>query len=166
METSESLRLTNHLSLVMGEVDHTKVTPPYVRVVEIVRAESECISVLLDLRFTMPNKEFIPTGAMHSLEHLLAVSLKSRLPGFINFGPMGCQTGFYLTICGAPTYESVLEHLEASLWQIQTATEVPLCNKFQCGNFGNHDLSGAKLYAKRFLDQRNSWDSVLAPGNN
>ena len=54
-----------------------------------------------DLRFKKPNTGDLLTNAeMHSVEHIIATLLRNgkSKDGVIYFGPMGCQTGFYLLV--------------------------------------------------------------------
>ena len=46
-----------------------------------------------DLRLTQPNKQAIPTGGLHTIEHTIAVLLRERIPGYIDCSPFGCQIG-------------------------------------------------------------------------
>ena len=141
----------------VGEVDHTRVAAPYVRVVTL----SETLGVtLFDLRFSQPNVAFLGFDVLHSIEHMMAVSLRNILGDqFVNFGLMGCQTGFYLTVatdinCGDAIEKAILESLEM--------TSVPLCSKFECGNYLNHNLDGAKNALRYFLDCKGNWSQVYS----
>ena len=49
-----------------------------------------------DLRLVQPNKNAIPTGGLHTIEHLLAGLLRDRIDGYIDCSPFGCRTGFQL----------------------------------------------------------------------
>lgn len=80
-------------------LDHTKVVAPYIRVAD--RKEWQGVTVTkFDIRFTQPNKEFLDPAAIHSLEHLLAEELRHQVDNIIDLSPMGCRTGFYLTVFG------------------------------------------------------------------
>lgn len=134
------------------QLDHTKVTAPFVRKVETKYGpKGDCISKF-DLRFTQPNKEVLSTTGIHSLEHLLAGYMRDLLPNIIDISPMGCQTGFYLTIWGDISVSEVIKALEYSLKKVLEATEVPAANELQCGTAALHSLELAKLHAKAVLD--------------
>ena len=71
-----------------------------------------------DLRLVKPNMNALPTAALHTLEHLLATYLRQHLDGLIDLSPMGCRTGFYLTMWGDIASECVREALMQSLRQV------------------------------------------------
>jgi S-ribosylhomocysteine lyase len=90
---------------------------------------------------------------MHGLEHLLAHELRNHLEGIIDLSPMGCRTGFYLSIWGEREASEIKEALETSLKAILDATEIPAANAVQCGNYRDLSLFGAKEYAKDVLEK-------------
>jgi len=130
------------------ELDHTRVHAPYVRLA----ARGEGLSKW-DLRLAQPNKAAIPTDAMHTLEHLLATYIRDHLEGVFDLSPMGCRTGFYMTVVGAPSEEEVRAAFEAALKDVlDHEGPVPGVSPLTCGNYRDHDLKGAKAWAKRVLD--------------
>ena len=67
-----------------------------------------------DLRTRKPNAgDYMDNLTMHSVEHLFATYVRSSPIGanVLYFGPMGCQTGFYLLVNDTPK-EQVLETYE------------------------------------------------------
>ena len=57
-----------------------------------------------DMRHRRPNTgDLLDNATLHSLEHLFATYIRnSELgPDILYFGPMGCQTGFYLLVRNA-----------------------------------------------------------------
>ena len=118
-----------------------------------------------DLRTRVPNNcddDYMSNLTMHSLEHLFATYVRNSEIGsrVIYFGPMGCQTGFYLLVrnsCDNETLGVVISTLEKI-----TAHEgaVPGAKREECGNYKNLDLESAKTEAKRYLDvlRSKSWD--------
>ncbi|MCY6369601.1 S-ribosylhomocysteine lyase [Clostridium ganghwense] len=133
------------------QLDHRKVAAPYVRKCCILNGEKGDVVSKFDLRFVQPNKEAIPTAALHALEHLLAGFLRGYLDKIIDISPMGCRTGFYLIIWGDVEPGTVKVALELSLKQVLEAEEVPAANYIQCGNYRDLSLFGAKEYAKYVL---------------
>ncbi|MBU5483154.1 S-ribosylhomocysteine lyase [Clostridium sp. MSJ-11] len=133
------------------QLDHRKVVAPYVRKCTVLNGEKGDSVTKFDLRFTQPNKEDMPTGAIHALEHLLAGYLREDLEGIIDLSPMGCRTGFYLTLWGDREALEIKKALEESLKKIIVAEEVPAANDLQCGNYRDLSLFGAKEYAKYVL---------------
>lgn len=107
-----------------------------------------------DLRARRPNKgDYMDNLTMHSLEHLFATYIRNSAIGdsVIYFGPMGCQTGFYLLTRGvAPdrVKEVVIETLKRIL-----AHEGEIFGKSEaeCGNYKNLDLKTGQMEAKRYL---------------
>lgn len=77
------------------ELDHNTVKAPYVRLAGT-EQNGDALVEKYDLRFLQPNKDALPTGALHTLEHLLAVNMRDELKGIIDISPMGCRTGFYM----------------------------------------------------------------------
>ncbi|MBM6861816.1 S-ribosylhomocysteine lyase, partial [Clostridium saudiense] len=117
------------------ELDHRKVKAPYIRKCCVLDGEKGDKVSKFDIRFLQPNKEAFGTAAMHGLEHLLAHTLRDKLEGVIDLSPMGCRTGFYLTIWGDRNCNEIKEAVEYSLNKVLEATEVPAKNEVQCGNY-------------------------------
>ena len=97
------------------ELDHRKVKAPYIRKCCVLDGPNGDKVTKFDVRFLQPNKEAFGTAAMHGLEHLLAYELRKKLEGIIDLSPMGCRTGFYLTVWGEVEPEEVLEALKYGL---------------------------------------------------
>ena len=135
------------------ELDHRLVKAPYIRKCCLLTGEKGDHVTKFDLRFLQPNKESFGTAAMHGLEHLLAHELREDLAGVIDLSPMGCRTGFYLTIWGDRQPEEIKKALEAALSRILDAKEMPAANPIQCGNYRDLSLFGAKEYARQALEK-------------
>ena len=135
------------------ELDHRIVKAPYIRKCCFLTGRKGDNVTKFDIRFLQPNKEAFGTAAMHGLEHLLAHELRSRLEGIIDLSPMGCRTGFYLSIWGDREASEIKEALELSLKEVLKATEIPAANEIQCGNYRDLSLFGAKEYAKEALQK-------------
>lgn len=142
-------------------LDHTKVKAPYIRLVGKVNGEQGDVIYKYDIRFCQPNKCFMEIPALHSLEHMLAEFIRNYLHNVVDVSPMGCQTGFYLTVLNNHHEVEIFDAIEKTLQDILTATEVPASNEIQCGNAKSHSLEGAKKYAKEMLDKRNEWTEVF-----
>jgi S-ribosylhomocysteine lyase len=154
-------KLTDFQTDHLGEINHTLVAAPYVRLSHLFRGHCGDRVAVYDIRITQPNLEFIEPASLHSLEHMLHVYLQARLPGFVNFAPMGCQTGFYLTTLNSHDDRKIMAALAGALKDVLRATDVPLANICQCGNAGNHNFDGAKKYAARFLSFEDNWAIVF-----
>ncbi len=141
-------------------LDHTKVRAPYVRIAAQKVGEKGDVVTKFDVRVTQPNKEFMPTGALHAIEHIVAEYLRDEIEGVIDFSPMGCRTGFYLTLWGDVDEEYVAKHLLPVFKKVsEWSGEIPAANEIQCGNFRDMDLDGAKAFAKKWVEgiERDGW---------
>lgn len=135
-------------------LDHTKVHAPYVRLAGKKAGPKGDVVTKFDVRFAQPNAEFLPTGAIHTLEHLMAEYIRDELSGVIDLSPMGCRTGFYLTVFGEPTEEEIAKKVRAVLVKVAAwpdAEAVPGVDPVMCGNWKDHDLAGAKAWAKKWV---------------
>jgi S-ribosylhomocysteine lyase len=108
-----------------------------------------------DLRTRVPNAgDYMDNLTMHSLEHMFATYVRSSeiADKVIYFGPMGCQTGFYLLVRDAENGE-VLEVVKRTLNRIINHNgDMFGQSAIECGNYKNLDLTAAKVEAKRYLD--------------
>jgi len=154
--------IDERLIATIGEVDHRKVLAPYVRLISCTEGALGDKVWLWDLRFTQPNQDHIGMAAVHSLEHMIAVFIRRHLPGFVNFAPMGCQTGFYLSVLNFGDYDAMTEVVARTLGDCLEAKEVPLANVEQCGWAANHSLEDAQALARRVLEARAKWQKVWA----
>lgn len=146
------------------DLDHRIVEAPYVRLAteKMLSYEGNVILQKWDLRFTQPNRGHLEMKAVHSLEHMFADKVRNHLEGVIDFSPMGCQTGFYLTLIGQPEREVLFAAIEATLNDVLTADHVPAANEVQCGWGANHSLQSAQSAAAGFLAGRAGWAKVFA----
>lgn len=133
-------------------LDHTKVKAPFVRKSGVEERNGVRISKF-DLRLLQPNKEEMPTGAVHTLEHFIAGFMRERLEEVIDISPMGCRTGFYMIIWGDVEVKAVIEALNYSLEKTLEQEEIPAANEIQCGNYRDHSLFSAKEYVKQILEK-------------
>lgn len=133
-------------------MDHTQVKAPFVRKCGVLTGPNGDVVTKFDLRFMQPNKDSIPTAALHALEHLLAGYLRDEVENVIDLSPMGCRTGFYFIVWGQPSIEQITLALKKSLQCVVESTEVPAANEVQCGNYRDLSLFGAQEYAKLVLN--------------
>jgi len=77
------------------------VRAPYVRLASKYTGLNGDVVSKYDLRLLQPNEGAIPTSAMHTLEHLLAIYFREFLENVIDISPMGCRTGFYFLCFGS-----------------------------------------------------------------
>ena len=144
-------------------LDHTKVKAPYVRKISEEKGPKGDIVTNFDVRLTQPNLQAIPTGGMHTLEHLLALYLRPRIPGYLDCSPFGCRTGFHLLFWGSHNAHDVAVALKEALQLVLTTKweEVPATTAKECGNYRDHSLFCAKEWAKQVLDQGISEDPYV-----
>lgn len=100
-----------------------------------------------DLRTRRPNTGDLMTNqAMHSVEHLFATLIRNGpfKEDVIYFGPMGCQTGFYLLMRGA-NHEQVIAEIRRVVGEIATYSgEMPGKSAVECGNYRNLSVDAAR----------------------
>ena len=114
-----------------------------------------------DMRTRIPNNasdDYMSNLTMHTFEHLFATYVRNSEMGsrVIYFGPMGCQTGFYLLVRNADNNET-LEVVKATLEKIiNHEGTVPGATRVECGNYKNLELESAKTEARRYLTALNN----------
>ncbi|EAI7712086.1 S-ribosylhomocysteine lyase [Campylobacter coli] len=141
------------------KVDHTKMPAPAVRLAKTMKTpKGDDISVF-DLRFCIPNKDIMSEKGTHTLEHLFAGFMRdylnSDLVEIIDISPMGCRTGFYMSLIGTPDEKSVAKAWEASMKDILNVSDqsqIPELNIYQCGTCAMHSLDEAKEIAQKVLN--------------
>lgn len=154
--------MTKKMNVESFNLDHTMVKAPYVRLAgEKTGANGDRV-LKYDVRFTQPNKEFMDMMSVHSLEHLTAELIRNHADYILDWGPMGCQTGFYLSVINHEDYDEILDILEKTMNDVLVAAEVPASNEKQCGWAAHHTLEGAQQLARNFLAKRNEWTQVFA----
>ena len=112
-----------------------------------------------DLRTRIPNSgDYMDNLTMHSVEHMFATYVRSSSIGdrVVYFGPMGCQTGFYLLVRQADNDEVLLVVRSVLQSIIDHDGEMFGAVRRECGNYKNLDLSVAKTECRRYLDILNS----------
>ena len=112
-----------------------------------------------DMRTRKPNMgDYMDNLTMHSVEHMFATYVRNsdKSEKIIYFGPMGCQTGFYLLVRDLSPNE-VLELIRSVLIKIINHTGEIFGNKREeCGNYRNLNLEAAQIEAERYLEVLNS----------
>ena len=154
--------MTDRMNVESFNLDHTKVAAPFIRLADRKELPHGDTLVKYDIRFKQPNAEHLEMPAVHSLEHMFAEHARNHADNVIDFGPMGCQTGFYVSLLNEPDYQTALNLIEDTLKDVLNATEVPACNEVQCGWAASHSLDGAKALAQKLLDKRSEWETVFA----
>ncbi|MFK5881399.1 MAG: S-ribosylhomocysteine lyase [Sulfurospirillum sp.] len=141
-------------------VDHTKMPAPAVRIAKNMKTPCGDDITVFDLRFCRPNKEMLSEKGIHTLEHLFAGFMREHLNGdgveIIDISPMGCRTGFYMSLLGTPKEEEVAKAWRKSMQdilEVKTQEDIPELNRYQCGSYMMHSLKEAKEIAKKIIEQ-------------
>ena len=111
-----------------------------------------------DMRTRCPNMDdYMDNLTMHSFEHMFATYIRASEIGgkVIYFGPMGCQTGFYLLVRNSDDEETLLAIKFVLVKIIQHTGEMFGAKREECGNYKNLDVASAVLEAKRYLSVLN-----------
>lgn len=139
------------------KVDHTKMKAPAVRLAKkMVTPHGDRLAVF-DLRFCIPNKDMLPPKGMHTFEHLFAGFMRNHLNSkdveIIDISPMGCRTGFYMSVIGEPAAEAVINAWQLACKDILAADEnsIPEANIYQCGSADYHSVPEAREIAANIL---------------
>ena len=139
-------------------VDHTIMPAPAVREAKTMKTPSGDTITVFDLRFVQPNKDILSEKGIHTLEHLFAGFMRDHLNGdgveIIDLSPMGCRTGFYMSLIGTPNKERVAKAWAAAMEDVLGVKEqkdIPELNIFQCGTYKMHSLDEAQDIAKKIL---------------
>ncbi len=130
-------------------VDHDLLEPGFY----ISRVDGDVTTY--DLRTRKPNNgDYMDNVTMHTVEHMMATFLRNSAikDNIIYFGPMGCQTGFYLLVRDL-TKDVVLDEVKKALeLTINHEGEVFGASRKECGNYRNLNLDAAKKEAARYLE--------------
>ena len=138
-------------------VDHDKLTEG----IYVSRIDGDVTTY--DMRTRVPNSgNYMDNLTMHSVEHMFATYVRSSAIGekVIYFGPMGCQTGFYLLVRDAENAE-ILDTVKDVLAKIiNHVGEMFGAVRRECGNYKNLDLDSAKAECRRYLAilESRDWD--------
>lgn len=142
------------------KVDHTKMKAPLVRVAKTMQTPKGDTITTFDLRFCTPNESKMPFNGLHTLEHLFAGfmrdHLNSELVEIIDISPMGCATGFYMSLIGKPTQAKVINswiYSMKDILEVSSESDIPELNIYQCGSYKLHSLDEAKEIAKDILSK-------------
>lgn len=139
------------------EVDHRFIMPG----IYISRKDGDITTY--DMRTRRPNcGDYMGNITMHSLEHMFATYVRSSeiADDVIYFGPMGCQTGFYLLVRNADD-KNVLTVIEETLEKIIAHDgEMFGASEIECGNYKNLDINAAKTEAKTYLDALKNYGEI------
>lgn len=142
-------------------VDHDYIVPG----IYISRIDGDITT--FDLRTRVPNcGDYMDNLTMHSVEHMFATYVRNSEIGqsVIYFGPMGCQTGFYLLTSNTEP-KAVLSCVISVLEKIISHEgEMFGAERKECGNYQNLSLEAAKAECRRYLEAlKNSENTFKYP---
>lgn len=141
-------------------VDHTIMKAPAVRVAKTMQTPKGDTITVFDLRFCVPNEEILSERGIHTLEHLFAGFMRQHLNGenveIIDLSPMGCRTGFYMSLIGQPEEGAVAKAWLAAMNDVlgvKAKGDIPELNIYQCGTAEMHSLEEAQEISKKVIDR-------------
>lgn len=141
-------------------VDHKIMNAPAVRVAKTMTTPSGDVISVFDLRFNKPNETMMTEKGIHTLEHLFAGFIRNHLNAkdveIIDVSPMGCRTGFYMSLIGTPTETRVGDAWLAAMHDVlhvERMEDIPELNEYQCGTFVMHSLEEAKAIAQDIISK-------------
>ena len=131
-------------------INHNVLVPGFY----ISREDGDVITY--DLRTRKPNAgDYMDNTSMHSLEPMFATYVRNSEMGedVVYFGPMGCQTGFYLLVRSAQSPKEVFAMTKKVLKQIiDHEGEVFGASAIECGHYENLSLEAARMEDKLYLE--------------
>ena len=131
------------------EINHNILEPGFY----ISREDKDIITY--DLRTRKPNAgDYMSNSTMHSVEHMFATCVRNSKvsDNVVYFGPMGCQTGFYLVVRKEEP-KKIFELTKSILAEI-LAYKGPVfgASSIECGHYENLSLEEAKIECKKYLE--------------
>ncbi len=142
-------------------VDHTIMPAPAVRKAKTMKTPCGDKITVFDLRFYKPNVDKMSGKGIHTLEHLFAGFIRKYLNGngveIIDVSPMGCRTGFYMSLLGTPSEKRVAKAWKKAMkdvLKVKRQKDIPELNIYQCGTYKMHSLKDAKKIANDMLSKK------------
>ena len=132
------------------KIDHTKLLPGFY----ISRIDGDVTTY--DLRMKKPNGgDYLSNSQMHTFEHMFATFIRNSdiADDVIYFGPMGCQTGFYLLVRNTDKDTAIMRIKAVLADIIGYDGEVFGNSEIECGNYRTLQLSEAKTIAQEYLKE-------------
>lgn len=114
------------------------------------RIDGDCITY--DIRMAIPNSgNYLENDGIHTFEHLFATYVRNTAfsDEIIYVGPMGCRTGFYFITRDSISKEDAIRLVKESCdFIMQFEGKIPGTERKECGNYLEHSLPKAKMYAE------------------
>lgn len=123
-------------------------------------------TVTYDMRVCKPNTGVLMDNVtMHTTEHMFATFVRNSeiADEVVYFGPMGCQTGFYLLVRDTVTADKVLEIIKKILVDIcDYEGEVFGCSEIECGNYRSLELDASKKMCRGYYDKIKDLTKIIS----
>ncbi len=140
-------------------VDHRKLNEG----VYISRIDGDVVTY--DMRVCKPNSGVVLDNiTMHTTEHMIATFVRNSeiADDIIYFGPMGCQTGFYLLVRDTVTHETVFETIKDVLQKtINHTGDVFGKSEIECGNYKTLEMDAAKKMCAEYYEKIKDLNKIL-----
>ena len=119
--------------------------------------------ITYDLRMVKPNSgKYLDNDGLHTFEHLFATYVRNSKysDAVIYAGPMGCRTGFYFLTRDSLSKKQAIQLVKDTMTFIADYEgEIPGAQESkECGNYLDHDLKKAKIYAKDYAQVIKDWE--------
>lgn len=138
------------------EVDHTKLDVG----MYISRIDDDIATY--DIRMVKPNTPpFLENSGLHTFEHLFATYVRNSKfsKNIVYAGPMGCRTGFYF-LTRRMSHEDSINLVKQTMDFIANFDgKIPGASEKECGNYLDHNLKLAKLYAQKMSLVLKNWNT-------
>lgn len=132
-------------------VDHRKLNEG----IYISRIDGDIVTY--DMRVCKPNTGVLMDNvSMHTTEHMFATFVRNSeiTDSVIYFGPMGCQTGFYLLVRDDVSADKVFEIIKDILQKIIAYEgEVFGKSEIECGNYRSLELESSKKVCREYYEK-------------
>ena len=131
-------------------INHNVLVPGFY----ISREDGDVITY--DLRTRKPNAGYYMDNlCLYLFEYMFVIYIRNSKMGedVVYFGPMGCQTGFYLLVRSKQSPKEVFAMTKEVLQQIiDHKGEVFGASAIECGHYENLSLEAARMEAKLYLE--------------
>jgi len=139
----------------MNKIESFKVDHTTIKVgVYISRVDGDITTY--DMRTRKPNTgDVMDNVTMHTVEHMFATLIRNSeiADDVIYFGPMGCQTGFYLLVRNADDLKVINAIKSVLLAILDHNGDVFGATEVECGNYKTLDLSSAKTECLNYYNE-------------
>lgn len=119
--------------------------------------------ITYDLRTRKPNAgDYMSNSCMHSVEHMVATYIRNSEMGdqVVYFGPMGCQTGFYLLVRDAKPADVFALTKKVLKQVIEHEGEVFGASAIECGHYENLSIEEARQECRTYLEVLEAWTNM------